>query len=429
MIKWFLEKYKTNLRFRQVLTLYSVNVIGIPLSIVTSVVMTKFLGPSGFGDYKFFFSLINLVIILITFGFIQAGNRALVLNHSREEAREYYGAELVILLFMYFLMALILMIYAFVDHNIKSKGLDQLLLYLIPFSWVFLLIQYFETLFQADNKISLLAKSRIFPQIVLFITAVFIYYVLFKFEGDKLKLVFTISLSLQIAVFLYIIYKVNPSFCNLRLRLSEIVSYNKSYGFNVYIGSVLSLGFNELTGVLISYFGADNAGVGYYALALTITMPLSFIPNVIATTHYKDFSTRLRIPKRLFLVTVFLSSFTIIMLWILVGPFIHYFYGHNFDTVINLTLVASIGVIFHGFGDFLNRFLGSHGQGKALRNSAIIVGFSLMTLNVILIPFYGEKGAAVTRALSGIIYVSCMFWFYKRLVNTLEREGIKDNPQ
>lgn len=420
MVKWFIEKYNTNLRFRQVITLYSVNVIGIPLSIVTSVVMTKFLGPSGFGDYKFFFSLFNLVIVLITFGMFQAGNRALVLNQDPKKAREYYGAELVILVFLFLVMILILLAYALLDKNIKAKGLSEMLIFLLPFSWVFLVIPYFETLFQADNRINLLASSRIFPQVGLCITAVIIYFILFNFSGNKLQLVFALSLSFQMLVFLIIFYKINPSFRNIKVRLGELWNYNKTYGFNVYIGSVLSLGFNELTGVLISYFALDNVGVGYYALALTITMPLSFIPNVIATTHYKDFSTRTRIPKRLFLVTVLLSTSAMILLWILIGPFIHYFYGYKFNSVITLTLIASVGVIFHGFADFFNRFLGSHGQGKALRNSSIIVGFCLMTLNLILIPVLGEKGAAYTRAASGIIYVICMLWFYRKLVIRLE---------
>jgi O-antigen/teichoic acid export membrane protein len=209
---------------------------------------------------------------------------------------------------------------------------------------------------------------------------------------------------------------VNPSFRNLRSRVNEIWFFNKTYGFNVYFGALFSTGFSALTGLLVSYFGVNNSGVGFYALALTISEPLSFIPNVIATTHYKDFSTKTSVPKRLILITIAVSFSALILTWILVGPFIKYFYGPEFRPVIALTFIVSMGVIMNGFADFFNRFLGSHGEGKALRNSAIVVGFCIMVFNLTLIPQYGEKGAAYTLVLSGLVYILNILWYYRRLV-------------
>ena len=199
----------------------------------------------------------------------------------------------------------------------------------------------------------------------------------------------------------------------------EIWFYNKTYGFNVYFGALFSTGSSALTGLLISYFGINNSGVGFFSLALTITEPLGFIPNVIATTHYKDFSTEKSIPRKLTLITLAVTLSAMIVCWILVGPFVKYFYGPEFRAVIPLTFIVSFGVIMGGFADFFNRFLGSHGQGKALRNSAIIVGIFAMIFNVTLIPLLGETGAAYTTIFSALIYILTMLWFYKRLVNKL----------
>jgi O-antigen/teichoic acid export membrane protein len=163
--------------------------------------------------------------------------------------------------------------------------------------------------------------------------------------------------------------------------------------------------------------------VGFYSLALTITEPLGFIPNVIATTHYKDFSTKTSIPKKLILITVSVTLSAMAICWILVGPFIKYFYGLEFRSVIALTIIVSFGVIMGGFADFFNRFLGSHGQGKALRNSAIIVGIFTMIFNIALIPLFGETGAAYTTIFAALIYFLTMFWFYRRLVFKLEKNA------
>ena len=171
----------------------------------------------------------------------------------------------------------------------------------------------------------------------------------------------------------------------MRERIKEIVHYNKTFGFNVYVGSLSSTGFSQLTSVLISYFATNNSGVGFFSLALTIVAPLGLIPNVVATTHYKDFSTRTSIPKKLLLVTVGLSISALVLTFLLVQPFITYLYGPDFKPVISLTYIVSFGVILSGFADLINRFLDLMVKVKH-RNTAFVVGFSLMALNSVLFP-------------------------------------------
>ena len=420
MVKWFLQQYKNSQRFKQVITLSTVNFVVVPLSVVSSIIITRFLGPSAYGDFKFLLNLFTLAVVIFSFGFFQAGNRALVLNNDPQKAKEFYGAELVILGVIFLVMAMFLLGYAFFDRNINEKGLRNMLIFLIPFSWVFILGNYFEVLFQADNKIKLLANSRLYPKVGFFISVLLIYLTYFNYAGNRLIIVLGFFMITQILVFIYIIHKIRPSFKNLRKRIRDILFYNRTYGFNVYLGSLSAVGFSQLTGILISYFAIDNSGVGYYALAITIAGPLAFIPNVIATTHYKDFSTRTSVPRKLILLTIALSCSALVLTLFLVSPFIKYFYGPEFYPVISLTYIVSFGVILYGLADFFNRFLGSHGKGKELRNSAFLVGLSLMTFNLILIPRWGETGAAFTQLFSGLIYFLCMLWFYRKLVLKLK---------
>jgi len=384
-------------------------------------IITRYLGPLAYGDFKFLQNFFALAVVVFNFGFFQAGNRALVLNNNLQKAREYYGAELVILGILFILMSVAVLLYAFFDPNIKEKGIQGIFLFYIPFSWVFLLVSYFEVLFQADNRIELLAKSRLFPRLGFFAAVLIVYFFLFNKDGNRLFILSIFYLFTNIVVYLYIISKIQVSFKNLRERIKEIVHYNKTFGFNVYVGSLSSTGFSQLTSVLISYFATNNSGVGFFSLALTIVAPLGLIPNVVATTHYKDFSTRTSIPKKLLLVTVGLSISALVLTFLLVQPFITYLYGPDFKPVISLTYIVSFGVILSGFADLINRFLGSHGKGKALRNTAFVVGFSLMALNFDLIPKFGETGAAYAQLFSGFIYVIFMYWYYKKLVRDLKK--------
>jgi O-antigen/teichoic acid export membrane protein len=399
----------------------------IPLSIISNIFITRFLGPVAFGDWKFIFYVMSLAMVIFNFGFFYAGNRAIVLNKDREKTRELYGAMLYVLGGIFLILAVSLTIYAFVDPNISQKGLRSILLFIIPFSWIFLLTNYFEVLFQADNKISLLAKSRLYPKIIFFLAVLGVYVVLKNYTGDRQYIIWIAFIATHSAGFLYIIYKVHPSFRNAVERIREIRSYNKSYGFNVYVGTLFNVALASLSGMLIGYFGDTNAGVGYFALAGVIADPLNFIPNVIATTHYKEFSTKLKIEKRLTMITIGVSLVTLLACWALVTPFINIFYGREFHPVIYLTFIVSIGTICSGMADYFNRFLGAHGQGKALRNSAIIVGVVIMICNFTLIPLFGETGAAITRVLSGLIYLANMLWFYRKLVANLAT--LKTEPE
>jgi O-antigen/teichoic acid export membrane protein len=409
-------------RVKQVLSLLTANIVIIPLSIISNIFITRFLGPVSFGDFKFLFYIFSLAMVLFNFGFFQAGNRSIVLSADKEKTRELYGSMLILLGGIFLIFVISLVIYAFADNNIAEKGLRSILLFIIPFSWVFLIMNYFEVLFQADNKINLLVQSRLYPKIFFFIAVTMLYIVLRDFAGNKLLVIWISFLATHVIAFLYILYKVRPSFRNVALRMREIWFYNKSYGFNVYVGTLFNVALSTLSGILIGYFGLTNEGVGFYGLAVTISEPLNFIPNVIATTHYKEFSTKSHIEHRLSKVTILISISALILCWILVAPFINIFYGAAFKPVIMLTIIVSSGVICSGLADFYNRFLGAHGQGKALRNSAILVGIVLLVCNFTLIPLYGQTGAAFTKVFSGIVYLVNMIWFYRKLKLKLKSE-------
>lgn len=413
-----------NTRVRQVLGLFSVNIIGLPIGIITSIVITRYLGAQGYGDYRFIHSVFNLAIIIFTLGFFQAGNRALVLNYDKQKAKEYYGAELIITGGIFILMSLFLVLYTLFDNNLNEKGLDVFMLFVIPFGWIFLLNRYFETLFQADNQIRKLSEVRLYPKIGFLLTSLLIYFVLMNIQTNRLAVVFGLYLLTECIVYIVIILKLNVSFKNFKSRFIEIWNHNKTFGFNVYLGSLFAVGFSQITEILISYFGIDNSGVGFYSLAITFTMPLSFIPNTIATTHYKDFSNSKKVPRKLLLITIGLSVASLIILWILVPPFVTFLYGKEFDSVILLNFIVSFGVIAHGFGDFFNRYLGANGRGKVLRNSAFIVGGCTMFLNLLLIPKWGENGAAYSKLASGFVYLILMVIYYLLFVSKSRRGKI-----
>jgi O-antigen/teichoic acid export membrane protein len=143
-------------------------------------------------------------------------------------------------------------------------------------------------------------------------------------------------------------------------------------------------------------------------------MPLSFIPNTIATTHYKEFSQLKVVPKKLLLLTIGISLGVLIALWLIVPVFVRFFYGEEFASVIDINFIVSLGVVLYGFGDFFNRFLGANGQGKTLRNSSFFVGAGVLISSILLIPKWGEYGAAFSKLIAGAVYLCIIIYHYNK---------------
>ena len=390
--------------------------ISLPLGFITSIIITKFLGAQTYGDYKFLDSIFRMAIILCNFGLFYAGSRALLLENNRERSREYYATIIIITLILSAIMCIGLLLYAIFDSNISSKGLLQTFLCILPFGSVYMINYCYETLLQADNQIALLSRVRLFPKLGYLFGGTIALLYLQNISFDKLLLVCYIYLLTQLLVYGHIIFKLRPLFTNLRDRWNDIKHYNRSYGFDVYTGALFAVGFSTLPDILISYFGIDNQGVGFYSLALMFASPLSFVPATIATTQYREFAEMEKIPSKFIGTTLLLSIIVMLLLWLIVPLFVNAFYSEEFNEVISLNYIVSLGILLYGMADFFNRYIGAQGEGKLLRNSSFIVGLTILIANFTLVPLYGAYGASWAKVSAGVIYLTTMLICYFKIL-------------
>jgi O-antigen/teichoic acid export membrane protein len=410
----FLSRSRRSPRVRQVAMLYAANFFGIPLALVTSIVFTRFLGPRAYGDFAFLDSIFEFGKIIFTFGFFYSGSRAIVLNHRLQRTREYYGASLVVLLVLFLVMSVFFVGYGLLDNNLENKGLTRFFLMLVPFGWIFLLMPYFDTLLKADNRIRALSASRFMPKVVLFAGALGVYFFLGDFQGSRLGVVWGLYLTAFFVVYAAILLRIRVSFHSLRRRIRELWMYNRKFGVHIYTGGLFYAGSLSLTTIMVSYFSPDNSGVGFLALALAITRVLELLPTAIATAYFRDFATQQSLSRTLLFITVMLALGGLALTWVLIGPFIRLFYSEDFVPVIALVFPVSAAMLMHGMAGFLNRFLEARGQGKAIRNTYVITGVTLVASSLLLIPSGLEAGAATALLISGVVYLAVMTVYYKK---------------
>lgn len=407
-----------NPQVKQAVFLFSATILSIFLNLIINIVLSKLLGPEGLGDFRFIITTLTIFTTIFSFGFYQAIGRLIVLSNDTKEIREIYGASTFVTLILYIFLVIFLFIYFTFDKNINEKGLFDYVYIVAVFGWIFLVRTFLEATLPSSNYIGLLALSRSMqPLVLLLFVILFLYINIFNYEYNITKFALVLNFISFVLVYLFVILKLKISYKTLRKRLKDIIQMNRSFGLNVYIGGLIPLVVASLSEILISYTSSDNVGVGFYSIAVSLCSLIAIFPRIIASVAYKQFAVQDRIPKNILLAAVSLGILALIFLLLIIQPFVLYFYGEEFSTVVQLCYILSIGVFFHGLADLLNRYLGANGKGKLLRNSSVLVGISLLSLNITLIPRFGEFGAVVATSISGIIYFNIMYYYYRKSIH------------
>ena len=399
-------------KIKQVSLLYSASIANIFLGIGTSIIVTRNLGPEAYGDYNLLLYIFTFLVSIVNFGFFISASRLLVFSYSSIRSRKIYGASLILTFAIFVIMVIGLSFYAKFDENLHLKGLTKIFVLLIPFSFIFPLRACLDQLLRGNNLIKDLSVFRFGPKAVYLVLLL----LFLSFSFINLKTVLISYYLGFLIIFLLIIIKIKPIFKSTRYRLNELYLMNKRYGFHVYTGALFGYGLGRVTGLLLSYFGADNVDVGFFSLALMICTPLSFIPRVVGTTFFKSFAYIKSLPRQLTIVTIFVSFTALMLMIIFIKPVILFLYSEYYIRVVPIAVLVAIGVMFYGFGDYFNYFLRAHGKGKSLRNSAILSGISLLIANVLLIPKYGALGAGAAKIFGGFVYVLTLIIYYKRFI-------------
>jgi O-antigen/teichoic acid export membrane protein len=407
------QNIRKHRQFKNISVLYVSMILGVFFGIIVSVINTRFLGAESFGDFKFIHSVYYFFSIIISFGFLVTSSKLLAEKKNDGIRKELIGSSLIISSCLGILFVIVMVFFALVQKNYFAKDLSSVIIMVSPLFFFVPFIQGMENIYQGDNRIIELAFFRQSPQVMYIIVVL----ILYSSGLMNLETALISQLSVYGLVIVASTFMLKPKFTNIKEVFKLIFSENRRYGFNVYIGSVIGVSSTHLGPMVISFFSDNNIDVGFYSLALTVTMPLVLIPTVVGTSFFKEFANRPDIPAKATRATIIISLFSLIVFLILIKPMITFLYSKDFAEAANLAYIVSAGQILHGFGNYYNRFLGSKGQGKFLRNGAVAVGITNIAGFIIVIPFFGAYGAAFTKLLSGMVFIWSMLYYYKKFMN------------
>lgn len=385
------------------------------VAFLINIMLTRSISKEEFGNYSFVLNLFIFGQVLFNFGYFYALSRLIALSNDEIYIRKMYGVGVVFLLCFSVLMSLSLYSYITYSSSLHAQVIQGGLL-LLPFSGIFLFNNYCELLLQSSNRIGLLSFYRFFPKFILGIGIAFFYFGLIKLQFNYIFYLYIYSFLLGI---FYVVYKTRPILSKISVLFRETIKSSKKFGFNVYLGSLIAVGASTLTGILIGVFGSDNQEVASYTIALQLTAPLSLIPNVLGTSHFKEFTHSSRIAPRLLLYMYVLSCCVMLFVFCFAELLVNFFFEDVYSDVAVLLNILTIGSVLYGLSNLYNKFLLSKGEGEIIRNISLVVGSTLLISNLVLINLYGAIGASIAFVISGATYLLIVKYCYIKITRQL----------
>ena len=393
----------------QVIYLYASTLLGSLLGFATSIVNTHFLSEADYGDVRYVQNLISFLASLLLFGYFLSGSRLLALSREENQSRNIRGVMVLILLLCTVLLVLGTLIIGVFHRNLMVRHLFFISL---PVCFYPLLTNYINTTAQGDNHIGRLAVSRVLPALLY----VPIAYVIYRnFEATSTLMVL-LQWGVYCAVLIAIVISTRPAFRELKRVFAALQTENRSYGIHLYYGSLAMVATNYLAGVTLGIFNEDNVNVGFYTLALTLTTPLSYLPGIIGTAYFKQFVNEPRIPSKVFKGTLLITILSSLCFIAFIRLVVDWMYPESYAIVGGYASWMAIGFSVHGLGDMVNRFLGSHGEGRSIRNSSYACGVFKIFGFIVLVWLWDIKGALITNVVSSCVYCLGLYYYYRKLM-------------
>lgn len=402
-----IKRFSRSSRVRQTSVMYISLVASLMLGIVSSIITTRLLGPQAFGDFKFLQVIWSVSMMFVTFGLFTTGGILITKKDTPESERSFMGSMLVIACVISVLFTVLMAFVSFPIGQLYGQDLGNRVWLYSMLMFVFPLQMYLQDALRGANDITSLALLNVLPQLIFILVAISVSYWL-GFSLDAALLAYLIGIGVTVFV---VVVRTKPSFRHARQGVQELMENNRAIGGHIYIAILITTATTQLSQFCLAYF-FDTRLVGMFALAITITMPLTMIPNAISTTFFKHFATLDRIPRKVILATLAISAATLLVFLAAIREIILLLYSEKFIEVVPLAYICAVGAILHGIADVYNRYLLAHGETRVLRANAFHLGVISVLGYLFLVAWWGATGAAATKLLVDVVYLGSMLFYY-----------------
>jgi O-antigen/teichoic acid export membrane protein len=233
--------------------------------------------------------------------------------------------------------------------------------------------------------------------------------------GYSLDVTLALALNtggLLLAVAVFAVW-LRPRFTGARAHIATFVSDARAWGFQMWLGRVLSIGTYNMDVLMVAAF-ADAEATGFYALAGAICGILGLPIVGFGAALYPRMARAERLDPRWLAASWAVGGLGVLGIVLLVGPVVHLLFSDEYDPVIGLAVPLGLAQAVRGATTIYNTFMSAHALGKELRNTALVLTGANVVLNFALIPPFGAMGAAWASLTALVINFLVHVVYYRR---------------
>lgn len=372
-------------------------IFSMALSMVTTVIMARILGPNSFGTLSYVLSFVGLFAVLSNLGIDNVLYKELVLHKEKRE--EILGSAITLKLATGILA--LFTCFAVVLLTNQPTAIKALIL-LLSFSFITQTFSLFGYDFYKDGESKYVTYAQIISQTIsnsLKISVIYLYSSLLLFVG--------ILIIEQILTGLLYIYQIKKRGRTLALKVSKariLALLVQSIPLTIFSASTEI--YTRIDQIMIAHY-INTTTVGLYAAATRLTEIWYTIPNILIGALFpalmNSYGTPEKYTKRfrfLMIVLIFLAIL-ISTCMVLFGKYIILFiYGESFSKSYPILAIYSLSLV----GSFTSALINIDLLVKkrvwiSAAISAITCLFNI-ALNILLIPNYETAGAAIATVIS-----------------------------
>ena len=385
------------------------------ISVATSVITARVLGPEGKGQLV----LILLIPLLsLTLGKIGIGH-----------AVNYYAAivsptklilnAFILSVFSGVLLLVLLLPIITIFKEVFFNGINERNLLVISFAIPFyLLTNCLIMLMQGLYKINKMNLLMICQPIIYLAFLILLIVILKKgVDGAIVAWVITLFITFFLSIAL-ILREIKFEGISLKLDLSFMKKI-LHFGFRTHIGNLLKDLSYRGDILVVSYF-LTPASVGYYAIAVSLAEIILRIPNAIGLVLLPRVSQMNKKDAKLFTPIVcrrvLLPVVAICFILIFLGEKIIYFaFGKEYLQSSSVLLFLLPGVVALTVWKIIANDIIAQGHPFKYSLTSALALLTMIVMDLLLIPILGIDGAAIASSISYITATIAIIFFYREI--------------
>ena len=394
-------------------------IIGKILGMVNTILLARFLEPSKYGLFSLGLTVVEILAIIGVFGLTSGVVRFIPYYHAKNRddkvkctirfSLKFSLILSVILAIVLFLLSDQIACLVFKDNRLKF--VLQIFSITLPF---YTINQITPIIFRGFGN----AKYRVLTQDIMLRIIKISAFILFVYFGYLLYgalAAFTVGAIVTLGISLYVVQKkLFPIFgSNIKTKDVSVGKELLSFSWPLVIGSFLYIFYAQMDRLLLGFFKTSE-DIGIYAVAFQISYLVTFVifsfaflflPIMSALYSKKkiqDFSSLYKSTTRwIFLITLPLFLFLVFF----PEEIILLLFGSLYISGTIVLRILSLAFFISTLGGLAFDVLIAMGKTKFIMITQGTGAVTNIALNVLLIPPFGIKGAAIGTACSLIIMI------------------------